>query len=168
VGIDAGQIIRDEPRPGTLHFEPNYFPAVEFATPDLPWMFTPTAPDADDHLLPWLTLITVSEELATIETRANLPLPVLTVPLSELPPDLNEMWAWAHVQTTSTYKRGELSQALNDTPESFISRILAPRNLPPDAGYVACLVPTFKAGVLVGLGLPVAADTGQTLPGVRG
>jgi hypothetical protein len=163
VGIDPGQIIRVEPRSETLDFEPNYFPAVEFATPDLPWMFTPTVPDADDHLLPWLNLITVSEESATIETRANVPLPVLTVPLSELPPDLSEVWAWAHVQTTSTYKHGGLSQALNDTPEAFISRILSPRNLQPDTDYMACLVPTFKAGVLAGLGLPVGEDTGQTL-----
>ena len=163
VGIDPGQIIRVEPRPGTLDFEPNYFPAVEFATPDLPWMFTPTAPDAKNRLLPWLTLVTVSEALATIETRANLPLPVLTVPLSELPPDLNEVWAWAHVQTTSTYKHGGLSQALNDAPETFISRVLSPRNLKPDTGYLACLVPTYKAGLLAGIDLPVASDTGQTL-----
>lgn len=163
VGIDPAQVIRVEPRPGTQDFEPNYFPAIEFATPDLPWMFTPTGPDADNHLLPWLTLITVSEAGAAIEMRAGAPLPVLTVELSELPQNLNEMWAWAHVQTTETYKTSELTQALNDTPEAFISRILSPRNLTPDTGYTACLVPTFKAGVQAGLGQPLSADVGQTL-----
>ena len=163
VGIDAAQIARLEPQPGTTDFEPNYFPCVEFATPDLPWMFTPTAPDADDHLLPWLTLVTVSDQLASIQTQANAPLPVLTVPLSELPPNLNEMWAWTHVQTTNLYTGGALTQALEDEPGAFISRILSPRNLKPNSGYIACLVPTFKAGVLVGRGLPIAADTGQAL-----
>ena len=32
--------------PGTLDFETNYFPFVELASPDLPWMFTPAAPKA--------------------------------------------------------------------------------------------------------------------------
>jgi hypothetical protein len=163
VGIDAAQITRLEPQPGTTDFEPNYFPCVEFVTPDLPWMFTPTAPDADDHLLPWLTLVTVSDQLASIQTRANAPLPVLSVPLSELPPDLNEMWAWAHVQTTNLYTGGALTQALEDEPGAFISRILSPRNLKPNSGYIACLVPTFKVGALVGMGLPIAEDTGLAL-----
>jgi hypothetical protein len=163
VGIDSAQISRLEPQPGTVDFEPNYFPCIEFVTPDLPWMFTPTAPDADDHLLPWLALVTVSDQKATIQTRANAPLPVLTVPLAELPPDLNEMWTWAHVQTTNLYTGGALTQALEDEPGAFISRIMSPRNLKPDSGYIACLVPTFKAGALVGLGYPIAEDTGQTL-----
>jgi hypothetical protein len=163
IGVDTAQIIRLEPQPGTTDFEPNYFPCIEFATPDLPWMFTPTAPDEDDHLLPWLTLITVSDQLAIIETRANAPLPVLTVPMSELPPKLSEMWAWAHVQTTSLYTGGALTQALEDEPGAFISRILSPRNLKPNSGYIACLVPTFKAGALAGLGYPIAEDTGQSL-----
>ena len=161
VGIDPAQIIRVEPRPGTTDFEPNYFPAVEFATPDLPWMFTPTAPDADNHLLPWLALVTVSADVATIETRAGAPLPVLTVPPSELPPDPGELWGWAHVQNTDLYDLADLTQALNETPEAFISRILSPRNLRPDVGYLACLVPTYEAGRLAGLGLPVGADIGQ-------
>src|SRR5690606_33717214 len=44
-----------------------------------------------------------------------------------------------------------------------ISRVMSPRNLKPNSGYVACLVPTYKAGVYTGLGLPVPADMGQAL-----
>ena len=51
VGIDPTQVVRTDPRPGTVHFEPNYFPAIEFAMPDLPWLFTPAAPDGE-KLLP--------------------------------------------------------------------------------------------------------------------
>ncbi len=163
IGIDPAQIIRTDPRPNMVDFEPNYFPTIEFATPDLPWMFTPTAPDGD-RLLPWLTLITVTEELVSIGTLPNAPLPVLTTPLSELPPDLNEMWAWAHVQSTELYATpADLSQALRDQPQNFLSRILSPRNLQPATTYIACLIPTFQAGVLAGMGLTVPEDVSQTL-----
>ncbi len=43
-GIDPRAIVRMEPRPNTVAFEPNYFPAVEFATPDFPWAFSPAVP----------------------------------------------------------------------------------------------------------------------------
>ena len=163
VGIEPSQIIRLDPEPGTVDFEPNYFPAVEFSTPDLPWMFTPAVPDADDHLLPWLTLVTVGESAVAITMRAGAQLPVLTVPLAELLPDLNEMWAWAHVQSTELYKPAQLTAALEETPEAFISRILSPRNLQPDTAYIACLVPTFEAGRRAGLGLTVTDDVGNDL-----
>ncbi len=160
IGIDPAQVLRVDPHSGTVDFEPNYFPCVEFVLPDLPWMFTPSAPDGD-KLLPWLTLVTVSDGLGSITT--GHPLPVLHAPLGELPPDLSEMWAWAHVQTTTLYASGSLTQALTDSPDSFISRIISPRNLQADTGYLACLVPTYKAGVLAGLGLPIAEDVGQAL-----
>src|SRR5690606_243698 len=70
---------------------------------------------------------------------------------------------WAHVQTTYLYSGGDLTEALDNEPGAFISRILSPRNLKPDSGYIACLVPTFKAGALVGLGYAVGEDTGQSL-----
>lgn len=162
VGISSAQILRVEPEPGTRDFEPNYFPCLELVTPDLPWMFTPTAPDAN-KLLPWVTLITVTASSASIAPRTDAPLPILTVPTSELPPDLNEMWAWAHIQTTNQYAPDELTEALADDPDAFISRLISPRNLAANTEYFACLVPTYQAGVLAGLGIPVSADVGQTL-----
>ena len=36
VGIDAHQIIRTDPRPGTSDFEPNCFPSIEFDRADFP------------------------------------------------------------------------------------------------------------------------------------
>jgi hypothetical protein len=43
-GIDPRAVIRMEPAPGSVSFEPNYFPAVKFATPDFPWTFSPAVP----------------------------------------------------------------------------------------------------------------------------
>ena len=37
-GIDPRAISRMEPRPGAVSFEPNYFPLIEFVTPDFPWL----------------------------------------------------------------------------------------------------------------------------------
>ena len=79
IGIDPAQIIRTDPRPNLVDFEPNYFPTIEFATPDLPWMFTPTAPDGD-RLLPWLTLVTVPEARCFKNTGTTLPRLPTTLP----------------------------------------------------------------------------------------
>ena len=45
IGLDPRQVVRTEPRHETKDFIPNYLPAIEFARPDLPWLFTPAAPD---------------------------------------------------------------------------------------------------------------------------
>ncbi|MGE3177929.1 MAG: hypothetical protein AB7O32_10705, partial [Vicinamibacterales bacterium] len=46
-GLDRRQIARTDPRPGTSTFEAGYMPAIEFARADLPWLFTPAAPDGE-------------------------------------------------------------------------------------------------------------------------
>src|SRR6266404_285588 len=58
--IDARAFIRTEPRDGADNFEPNFFAAIELATPDLPWMLTPSAP-AGDRLTPWLCLVVLPD-----------------------------------------------------------------------------------------------------------
>src|ERR1700744_418311 len=52
-GLDAGAVIRTDPRDGTDSFEPNYLAMVELALPDLPWMFTPSG-DVNGRLHPWI------------------------------------------------------------------------------------------------------------------
>jgi hypothetical protein len=58
--LDAAAIIRTDPRNGADAFEPNYLAMVELAPPDLPWLFTPAAPDGD-HLRPWIYLLVISD-----------------------------------------------------------------------------------------------------------
>jgi hypothetical protein len=41
VGIDPAQVLRSSPREGDFNAEPNYLAAIEFAHPDLPWLFSP-------------------------------------------------------------------------------------------------------------------------------
>ena len=59
-GFDPSQVILTSPRADTHNMEPNYLAHIEFAHPDLPWMFTPEGPDGN-HLKPWIALVVVEE-----------------------------------------------------------------------------------------------------------
>lgn len=46
LGIDPRQVVRRYPSPGTRDAEPSDLAHCELDQPDLPWLFTPTGPDA--------------------------------------------------------------------------------------------------------------------------
>jgi hypothetical protein len=169
--IDARAFIRTEPRPGADDFEPNFLAAVELATPDLPWIFTPSPP-VGDRLTPWLCLIVLpAGDGVTLIRQANGMMAVrIDAPLNpaaELP-DLSQIDAWAHAQIAGS----DLSTAaLEGDTGASLSRLIASRKLEASRSYVACVVPTFRAGANAGLGLPVtdgdlapAWDGGITAP----
>jgi hypothetical protein len=173
VGIDANQIIRMEPHPGTSDFEPNYFPCVEFDRPDFPWLFTPASQGTNSKLRPWLCLVVVrKQDGVTLTSPPDSPLPVLqiaapAVPANELP-NLSECWAWAHAQAAGADSTEvPVRDALNGPPEHSLSRLICPRILAPNTDYIACVVPTFDFGRRTGLGIAVqdnelTAATGLT------
>jgi hypothetical protein len=145
-GINADQIRFREPAPEAVGFPPNLFPFVEFTQPDLPWQLTPGAPDAQGRLTPWLALIVIEAPSGTPLGRAGSGnLPVLTAKADDLPP-ADEIALWAHTQIASD---GVLS---DDIVSRGFSRVISPRALSPLTRYIACLVPTFEAGRLAGLG----------------
>jgi hypothetical protein len=165
-GIDERQVVRQDPEPATTDFPPNYFPTIEFAAADVPWLFSPVNADSRGRGFPWLTLVTVEkQEGVSIETDGEGPLPVLSIgddaaPKDELPP-LSEAWAWAHAQVVGDPRNredrsGPLTDALDQefAGESDItrSRLISPRNLRPNRSYIAAVVPTFDAGRKAGLG----------------
>lgn len=165
VGIDARQVIRCEPVALASSFEPNLFASIEFDRPDLPWMFSPTAPldDAKDRWQPWITLIVVSKGVASVQHAAGTsqPLPSIDCPVSELPP-LDEAWAWAHVQINQGSDVKTVADLLAQGAQS-LSRLVAPRRLDELTTYVACVVPTYELGRRAGLGLPSSAAELQDL-----
>lgn len=168
-GLDAREVIRTEPPPFMTDLEPNYFPLIEFDSPDFPWLFTPTVPDADRRLRPWICLVVVCKAGATLSAGANQPLPVLECPRRELP-NLAESWAWAHAQIVSSsttvsepLNHEALKQVLAGSPERTLSRLLCPRRLDPNTAYYACLVPTYEVGRKAGLGEPVTPEEEQAL-----
>jgi hypothetical protein len=153
--IDARAFIRTDPADGADDFEPNYLPIVELATPDFPWMFTPSGANGE-RLQPWVCLIVVPEgDGASLTQQAGAPailrLDAPLNPASELP-DLTQADAWAHAQIAGS----DLSTAaLNGDSGATLSRLIASRKLNPLQHYLACVVPTFHAGVNAGLGLDV-------------
>jgi hypothetical protein len=153
VGLAADEVLRVDPLDGTRDHATNLFPSVELRTADLPWLFTPARP-RDDRLVPWLVLVVV-EERDGVELEDGARVLSVDDPSRELP-DLSAAWAWAHVQVYADYT--DLAALLADTPELATARLLCPRSLEPDTSYLACVVPSFEAGRLAGLGLEPPAD----------
>lgn len=166
-GLDPAEILRTEPADGCPDFEPSAFAYVELASPDLPWRFTPVGEVARDladpepghtgvthrhrHVSPWLALVVVPEDLAVLDPGTSRGVPRLRCDARQLPP-APESWAWAHVQ---------VSRAGTATDE--LARVLCPRRLEPDTRYLACLVPTYAAGVDGGTSLaPAWPASGET------
>lgn len=160
VGLAPTAIARREPSPGAVGFEPNYFPAIEFRDADLPWRFTPTRSGVKDRLRPWLCLICLEQrEGVGVRANPNAPLGVVAAPLVELP-ELTEASHWAHIQATGPFPPGQagdpeqLASFLRANPGKAVARLLCPRRLRPNSGYLVCLVPTFEVGRRAGLGEP--------------
>lgn len=145
-GLAPGQVIREEPRPDSSDVEPSYFPLVELSTPDVPWMFTAAADDGTGRLRPWLVLVCVREQDGvSITAQSGAALPLLRIdapadPARELP-NLDDSWAWAHVQ--SLVDADLIEDAISAASGQVIARIMCPRRTLPDAGWLACLVPAF-------------------------
>ena len=146
-GIDPRQVIRSNPAPGATDVESNYLALVEFDRPDLPWMFSP-AP-IDGRLVPWMMLVVIDVTDATDPIAPGVVRPQLTADVAELG-DPTEAWLWAHAQVL-----GSDASDLDRDPSRSLSRLLCPRRLQPMRRYLACVVPTFAAGVEAGLGHPV-------------
>jgi len=154
-GLDPAQIVRRDPAPGSDRFEAGYLPQVQFARADLPWLFTPAAPGtARTRLRPWLVLIAVRRGDG-VKLGGNVL--ELSTPAAELP-DLSQSWAWAHTQITGLPAGTRAADLLTSDPGRACSRLVCPRRLEPDTGYLACLVPAFAIGVKAGLGQPITAQ----------
>ncbi len=151
--LSSKVVVRTDPRDGAKAVEDNFLAQVEFARADLPWMFSPAAPNAQNRLRPWLVLVVVRALPGRLQ--AGSPLPRISANDSELP-DLDDSWAWAHAQVTVDVDDPAKAAAelLPATGTSAISRLLCPRRLQPDTDYLACVVPATKPGVQAGLGLP--------------
>ena len=146
-GITAQQVRRRDPAPGSRSMPPNLFPSIEFTTPSMPWLVTPGGPDGRGVLQPWMALIVLPGGSERLGAVAGAQCPVIEVTADQLPPH-DQLGLWAHVQLDAA-AAGEAALA------SGISRLLAPYALRPTTDYLACLVPTYAAGRLAGLGQPV-------------
>jgi hypothetical protein len=182
IGMDVRAISRTEPQPFTSNFEPNYLAHIEFYDEDIPWRYSPAAPDADTkRLAPWLALIVLSDgESGTAEFKDGAlpgrPLPFITVTAPTALQPAGELGAWAHVHVNGALDTrlavddpramgtalSNLARVLRAKPDSACSRVICPRRLRPSTTYHAFLVPAFETGRRAGLGIVptgVAATT---------
>ena len=158
-GIDVSLVTRQYPAPNGTDAETEFFPLVEFAAPELPWLLpTPAVPQGP---LPWLCLVAVQARDGVSVTGQGNGLPdVLRIggnaqPSEELP-DPADSVLWAHACTpTAVTVTGNADPTETGTPPAPTGcRLIAPRRLQPQTSYIACLVPTLAAAALAGLGHP--------------
>ena len=147
VGLDPGQIIRRFPTGGTINAEENMLAHIEFDRPELPWLFSPLAPDGD-KVRPWIVLVVCNAAVSQIKPGpVGLPQQLVTH-RGELQP-LDDSWAWAHAQIIGSMA-GEPSivdRLSDDHGPQNLSRLLCPRKLAPNSTYIVALVPAFDCGV---------------------
>ncbi|CAM5796860.1 hypothetical protein [Rhizobacter fulvus] len=161
LGVDPRQVLRVTPTASTHDAETEFFPAIEFDAPDLPWLYSPVLPEGR-RVPPWLVLVVVEASGsvnvlagAQGQSRWKLQLPA-EVAARELP-DLGDSWAWAHAQVACG-TQGEIAGTLVQSPDRALSRLLSPRRLLPLTAYHACVVPAYLTGRIAGLGGDPAAD----------
>lgn len=155
LGIEPRQVLRVSPAAGARDAEPDFFPLIEFDAPELPWAYSPTQP-AGSRLAPWLALVVVEADPSVrLERGAQGQSPwILHLPADvarrELP-DLGDAATWAHAQIACE-TAAQIDATLAAHPDRTLSRLLAPRRLHPNRGYIAAVVPTYLSGRIAGLG----------------
>ncbi|MET7474888.1 hypothetical protein ABZT17_11095 [Streptomyces sp. NPDC005648] len=172
LGFDRTMVLREEPPSGTAQAAENIMASVELAHADLPWLLSPAtaATPSGPTPQPWITLVVLAEDEAAAPRDGN-PLPVLTAPVAALPP-LGERWAWAHVEARLPDDVTDLATAQRLAEEGVrahsaevVGRLVCPRRLEPDRGWIAAVVPATAAGRAAGLhGDPARAGTGDAWP----
>ncbi|MEN6316584.1 MAG: hypothetical protein ABFD25_20305 [Clostridiaceae bacterium] len=155
LGFSDQAIALTEPVVNETSFAPNQIPYVDFKDADFPWRYSLEEPDAQNRLRPWLLLIVLKKgeysELPPGRSSAMISVN------SSLLPDLNESWAFSHVQlsTQEGFDPADISSYITDHPESAHSRILCTRRLQASQSYTAFLVPVYKMGIQAALELEV-------------
>jgi hypothetical protein len=157
LGFDRTLVTRVQPANGSCNGLANELAYIEFSYAELPWLFTPAAPNQSQHqrLRPWMVLVVTRVGAWESFDEAARPLPVVELATSELP-NLADSWAWAHAQVKATDDAGALA-ALAAGAHETRARLLCPRRLEPEQEFRAFVVPAFEGGRragLAGLGVP--------------
>jgi hypothetical protein len=155
IGIAPSEVLRVLPARNSPRAEPEFFPAVEFDSPELPWMFSPLLPGRD-RLMPWIRLIVVElQEGVSLSAGSRGQSPwILHIDPELVPKELpraDDAWAFAHAQVTCE-RQEDIRGTLERHADRTLSRLIAPRRLLAHKRYAACVVPTFAAGREAGLG----------------
>ena len=160
-GLAPGQVLRAEPRPDSADVEPNYFPFVELAAPDLPWLLTPAAPGRRG---PAAAVARARRRARAggrqLDDARPAALPVLRIEApaaarrrAARPRRLVGLGARAVARRGSTDVAAAVAARHGRGRRAAAS---ARAGCCRDAAWLACLVPAFDGGVARGLGEPRA------------
>ena len=168
VGLDPSVIVRTWPKPNDFDAEFIPYALIEFDQADLPWRYTPAAASGvitshTDQLRPWFSLIVVPAAAVTLDAPTpQQKLAVLHVAAADLPSPA-DLWAFAHTQFTGeNLTEDQAKTQIKGAPGQFVARLMSPRLLRPKTEYLACLVPTFKRGQMIGTGTPPGDEDALT------
>jgi len=153
VGLDSSVIVRTSPHPDDNDAEFDHFVLIEFDQADLLWRYSPAKEDAQGRLRPWINLVVLEEGEASLQAPSGTQkLPIVTTDVANLP-DLSQSWAFAHTQLEGAgLSDGDIRSRIEGQPGLFVARLMSPRLLKAGTRYVACLVPTFMRGRIIGTG----------------
>jgi hypothetical protein len=161
VGLDSSVVCRTWPHSDDLDAEYIPYPLIEFDQADLPWRYSPAQAKRDDptnpvidQLRPWFSLVVLAKDDCSLApSTSTQKLSVLSVSNRSALPSQAELWAWAHTQFEgSNLDEGQIRSRITGAPGLFTARVMSPRLLQPNTEYLACLVPTFERGRLIGIG----------------
>ncbi len=145
VGIATSEVLRVFPSDGEPAAEPNYLAAIEFDSPELPWLLSLST---GDPVRPWIALVVVPDTPGRIEHRPGTAATWLRCSADELPLE-SELWAWAHAQAVGG---ASVTSPAPGDGRLTLSRLLCPLKLSPTTSYLAAVVPTYAASVVAAAG----------------
>jgi hypothetical protein len=155
VGLDTNVVVRRWPPADDFDAEFKSYALIEFDQADLLWRYSPEASTLpESQVRPWLTLVVLEvSECTLVPSSPEQRLPILEVRDTNVLPPTADLWAWGHTQFAGeNLSEAAIAKAISGTPGQFTGRLMSPRLLQANKDYVACVVPTFERGRLVGLG----------------
>jgi hypothetical protein len=157
-GIDERQVIRRYPTPETTNAEDSFLAHIEFDRPELPWLFSPAAPNGN-LLPPWLALVVLADGRWAPRAPGGPGLPAQVDTLLGELQSLGDDVLWAHAQLIGPPDQGPAGtgptlddRLTRDYAAANLSRLVCPRRLDADQQYLACVVPSYHAGLQAGRG----------------
>lgn len=159
--ISPKAIIRVSPAESSdVRMNASYMPYMEFYEEDLPWRYTPFAPESP-NFFPWMRLIAVKKEECFICFRNGVKVARLNLSeerINKVFSTSGALYKSAHVQIDvddnfeGTLDNATVNELLNENPDCGISRILCTSPLEANTQYYIILIPTYEQGRLAALG----------------
>lgn len=148
-GISEAAICQVVPANESKGSSYSFMPYVEFYEEDLPWRFSPVAPNGK-RLTPWVMLIACTpEEYEVSKDKQGNHFVRFKGDAPDLFPRYHQFSKLAHVQVASEVTLNSIPDIINHLESDLdagVSRIICHRKLKENQQYVVFMVPAFESG----------------------